>query len=378
MKIIRNQHPGSKNLQITILQTKSDPQITLFELDNGIHPHAPYANQNPIWFNEQHTSIYPVDVCCIQESSNMAICDWIGIGSCNGNPDDFTISSGQGAKTIFFWVRDMAYNVSDPATLNLVYDIAPPVIASFSGPGLTEIKTININFNASDATSYVAGYFIKENDNTTPDYNDPGWLGDAPDTFTLSALPGHKTLYGWCKDPAGNITNSVSFPTFYDAYEAASVLQSFSYQAVARDNSGNPLTNQNICFRISILKETAAGEIVYSETHTITTNDFGLATLNIGTGTIISGNFEDIEWGRYHHFLKTEMDETGGSNFQLMGTSQLLSVPYSLTAGNAKEHLNHLKDVDTTNLQPGTILQWNGSYWEGVDIQKMIDESIKK
>jgi len=376
IKIIRKQNPNNKHTQITILQTKSDPQITLFELDNGIHPLAPYTNQNPIWFIEQHSGTYPVNDCCRQENSNISNCTWVGIIACTGNPSPFNFNSGQGSKTIYLWVRDILYNVSDPATLNLVYDTAPPVIASFSGPGSTDEMTINISFNASDVTSYVAGYFIKENDNTTPDYNDPGWLGDAPGTFTLSALPGHKTLYGWCKDPAGNISNPVSFNTYYDAYNAVTVPLSFSYQAVARDNIGNPLTDQVVSFHISILKETTAGETVYSETHTDTTNSFGLSTLNIGTGFTQSGNFEEIEWGQFDHFLKIEMDETGGSNYQLMGTSQLLSVPYALSSGNAKEHLNHLKDVDTTNLQPGTMLQWNGSYWEGVDSNDLKQGSV--
>ncbi|MBL4755420.1 MAG: tail fiber domain-containing protein, partial [Flavobacteriales bacterium] len=55
----------------------------------------------------------------------------------------------------------------------------------------------------------------------------------------------------------------------------------------------------------------------------------------IGSGSPVSGNFTTIDWGADLHFLKVEMDETGGSNYQLMGTSQLLSVPYALFADSA-------------------------------------------
>lgn len=104
----------------------------------------------------------------------------------------------------------------------------------------------------------------------------------------------------------------------------------FKYQAVARDINGDLLMNQNVSFRISILQGGASGAAVFVETHSTTTNDFGLAGLEIGRGTIVSGDFNAIDWGADSHFLQVEMDETGGTNYQLMGTSELLSVPYSL------------------------------------------------
>lgn len=111
--------------------------------------------------------------------------------------------------------------------------------------------------------------------------------------------------------------------------------QAFKYQAVARDTTGNVLANQNVSFQISILQGSVTGTSVYVETHNTITNDFGLVNLEIGNGTPVSGYFTTIDWGTDSYFLKTEMDETGGTNYQLMGTSQLLSVPYALQAGNA-------------------------------------------
>nr|NQU89340.1 hypothetical protein [Bacteroidota bacterium] len=115
-------------------------------------------------------------------------------------------------------------------------------------------------------------------------------------------------------------------------FSHAQAPQTFSYQAVARDNSGNVLANTNVSFQIGVLQSSASGTIVYSETHNSTTNGFGSVNLEIGNGIVVSGVFSDIDWGNSNYFLQVEMDETGGTNYQLMGTTQLLSVPYALHA----------------------------------------------
>ena len=108
--------------------------------------------------------------------------------------------------------------------------------------------------------------------------------------------------------------------------------QAFKYQAVARDASGNVLQNQAIGMRISILQGSSSGTSVYKETHSETTNDFGLINLEIGNGTPVSGTFSSISWGTNDYFVKIEMDANGGTSYQHLGTSQLLSVPYALYA----------------------------------------------
>ncbi len=106
--------------------------------------------------------------------------------------------------------------------------------------------------------------------------------------------------------------------------------QSFKYQSVVRDLTGNIITNQLVAVKISLLIGSETGPVVYSEVHSGTTNQFGLITLDIGSGTIESGVFSSIDWRLDNYFLKLEIDIAGGTNFQFMGTSQLLSVPYSL------------------------------------------------
>jgi len=110
----------------------------------------------------------------------------------------------------------------------------------------------------------------------------------------------------------------------------------FSYQAVVRSSSGLAMPNQLVNFRISILQGSASGTVVYSETKQLTTSAGGLADFSVGSGSIVSGTMASINWGGNTHFLKLEMDATGGNTFVLMGTTQLLSVPYSLNAKKAE------------------------------------------
>lgn len=108
--------------------------------------------------------------------------------------------------------------------------------------------------------------------------------------------------------------------------------QKMSYQAVIRDINNVLVANAPIGMQVSILQGSASGTPVYVETHTPTTNINGLATVEIGSGTVVSGSFANIDWSAGPYFIKTETDPAGGSNYSVTGTSQLLSVPYALYA----------------------------------------------
>lgn len=110
------------------------------------------------------------------------------------------------------------------------------------------------------------------------------------------------------------------------------VPQGISYQAIATNGSGNPIVSSNVGVRLSILDNSASGTLLYGETQTKTTNAQGLFNLVIGQGTATAGTFTGINWSTNPKFLKVEMDATGGSNYALVGTTQLLSVPYALSA----------------------------------------------
>lgn len=108
--------------------------------------------------------------------------------------------------------------------------------------------------------------------------------------------------------------------------------EKMSYQAVVRDASNNLVTTQAVGMQISILQTTATGTAVYVETQTPTTNTNGLVSLEIGNGTVVSGDFTTIDWSTGSYFIKTETDPTGGTTYTITGTSQLMSVPYALYA----------------------------------------------
>jgi hypothetical protein len=107
-----------------------------------------------------------------------------------------------------------------------------------------------------------------------------------------------------------------------------------SYQAVIRNSSNALVINQPVGMRISILQGSSTGTAVYIETQIPTTNSNGLASIEIGAGTIVTGNFATIDWSNGPYFVKTETDPNGGTNYTITGTSQLLSVPYALHAKN--------------------------------------------
>ncbi|MBN8641716.1 MAG: hypothetical protein J0L86_07905 [Flavobacteriales bacterium] len=111
------------------------------------------------------------------------------------------------------------------------------------------------------------------------------------------------------------------------------VPQGISYQAIALDGSGNPIVSLPVGIQLSILDSSASGSVLYTETHTPTTNAQGLYNLVIGQGTPTTGTFSTIKWENNSKFLQVEMDAAGGTNYALVGSTQLLSVPYALYAG---------------------------------------------
>ena len=108
--------------------------------------------------------------------------------------------------------------------------------------------------------------------------------------------------------------------------------QKFNYQAVCRDNLGAIIPNQSIYLRVTIHDLTTTGTSLYQETHLKTTNQFGLVTIEVGAGSVVSGTFNTIPWGTGSKYMEVELNL--GSGYTSMGTPQLLSVPYALYANN--------------------------------------------
>ncbi|MEN9866515.1 MAG: hypothetical protein RL748_2105 [Pseudomonadota bacterium] len=108
------------------------------------------------------------------------------------------------------------------------------------------------------------------------------------------------------------------------------------FETIVHDANNSVLVTKPAGVRISILRGSAKGDIVYEETHTITTNETGVAAIKIGTGRIAQGFFPNINWALGPYFIKTEIDPTGGSAYSIAGTSELISVTHVLhESGNA-------------------------------------------
>lgn len=155
--------------------------------------------------------------------------------------------------------------------------------------------------------------------------------------------------------------------------------QSFKYQAVVRDLLGNPIVETNVSVRIGIVPDATGNPEVYREVHNIVTSAGGLITLDIGSGTADIGSFNAIIWGLGNYFVKVEVDPAGGNSFVLMGTSQLLSVPYAIYAKEAggppaytwaqlQEYLQNRSTGATPGMMvfvsdEGKMVYYNGEQW---------------
>ena len=105
-----------------------------------------------------------------------------------------------------------------------------------------------------------------------------------------------------------------------------------------RDASSNPMTDQAVGMQITIQQGSIGGAVVYQETFAPTTNGYGLVNQAFYTGTS-TDDFSSIDWSNGPYFIETAVDVTGGTSYAVMGTSQLMSVPYALyakTSGNGE------------------------------------------
>lgn len=130
----------------------------------------------------------------------------------------------------------------------------------------------------------------------------------------------------------------------------------FKYQSIARNTGGEVLPNATISMRISIRDLNSSGTIVFQETHSVVSNDFGLFTLSIGGGTAVSGSIQAVNWALGSKYIEIEGDLSGGTNYESFGTTELLSVPYALYANYAGSPI----------LPNGTSIG-NTPYWDGAD-----------
>jgi hypothetical protein len=113
----------------------------------------------------------------------------------------------------------------------------------------------------------------------------------------------------------------------------AQASQTSNYQAVVRDTAGVPIVSDEVSMIFYVLEGSENGPLVYQETHTDSTDLFGLFNVAFGGGIVDSGYFSTIDWGNEKYFLMVEMAYPAASAYKIMGTTEIRGVPYDLQNG---------------------------------------------
>lgn len=101
---------------------------------------------------------------------------------------------------------------------------------------------------------------------------------------------------------------------------------SFRMQTVVTDN-GYALAEKEVSVKISVRNDIPTSKDIYTETHTVSTDRLGVVTLNVGEGSVISGNWEVVDWSRQPVFIALSVDK--GAGYVDAGCSQVSAVPYA-------------------------------------------------
>lgn len=153
---------------------------------------------------------------------------------------------------------------------------------------------------------------------------------------------------------------TISFLVQYAMLTFAQSPKTISYQAILRDNIGVLISNDaDVSVRVSLIQGNLIdNNVIYSEHHDVATNANGLFTIEIGGGTIESGNYTNINWGLGPFYLKTEIDPNGATNYLITAISELLSVPLS----------NYAFEAGKLSGPAGNFVGWYNQTAQGIAI----------
>lgn len=124
----------------------------------------------------------------------------------------------------------------------------------------------------------------------------------------------------------------------------AQVVNGINYQAMAMDSNGEAITNQPVRLRFGIVEMSTNGPVVFQESHITTTDAKGIFSLQIGSGLPELNTLDSVNWQNRPVYLKVEMDETGGTNYDFIGFVEFASVPYAIHAAYGED-----ADADPAN-----------------------------
>jgi hypothetical protein len=125
-----------------------------------------------------------------------------------------------------------------------------------------------------------------------------------------------------------------------------------SYQTLVRSKSGQIITFTKFDFTIEIFHKSKTLPPIYTEEHTIFTNYDGLASLEIGNGIRLTGNYNQIDWSDGPYYVGTKIIGYNGNSDIDLGVTQLLSVPFALYAQKS----GYAKIADSV-VKPATLIE---------------------
>lgn len=153
-------------------------------------------------------------------------------GSCN-----YTVQAGDASgdltvKSISGTIADQSSNAMSnftPATnlaanKALVIDTTAPIVEAFSVPATSNTRLVK----SDDFQCLGQSAFIMTESAEAPSLSNPAWTTTAPSSYTFDS-DGEKTLYGYCRDLAGNVSDgssdTVTVTTTGGAYKAPFIIQ---------------------------------------------------------------------------------------------------------------------------------------------------------
>lgn len=106
--------------------------------------------------------------------------------------------------------------------------------------------------------------------------------------------------------------------------------QGIVFQGIARDNSSAAITDETLTFTFRITK--SDGSELYKETQQIRTDNFGVFSHVIGTGTPVTGTFGGVDFQQAD--LKSIINVNHNGNDAQIYNQPFQYVPYAKVAGN--------------------------------------------
>ena len=109
----------------------------------------------------------------------------------------------------------------------------------------------------------------------------------------------------------------------------------FSYQAVIRNSNGEIIKNKNVGIKLT-LADSIGSKIMYEETQTIKTSNYGVLSATVGTGKPVGkARLSDVNWASGKVWLHIAIDVRGGTSYTDMGATKIQAVPVALYAARS-------------------------------------------